>query len=169
MNALERYRGIEFSLDDLVEAAAGLLRRLRVRAEDGRVSDLPDARTVRYYQTLGLIAKPVRYNGRNAVYSYRHLLQLLCVKRLQEEGHPLAMVQNALAGKTLTDLESSLATVASQTSPPGPSALPAPQALVASEVRPGILVIIDPRLVANPQSALERIAEALDNLTEKIA
>ena len=41
----------------------------------GRVRDVPDERTIRYYTTLGLIDRPAEMRGRTAHYSRRHLLQ----------------------------------------------------------------------------------------------
>lgn len=59
------------------------------------VSDLPDGRTLRYYQTLGLVDRPARYNGRS-VYLQRHLLQLIAVKLLQADQYTLAKIQQLL-------------------------------------------------------------------------
>ena len=98
----------EMSLSELVEAAGRLLLRLVPSPSDGRVAELPDARTVRYYQTIGLIDKPLRYEGRSAVYAYKHLLQILAVKRLQAHGLTLAQIQRTLAGATASQLESAL-------------------------------------------------------------
>src|SRR5205823_13215113 len=43
---------------------------------NGRVRDVPDRRTVRFYTTLGLIDRPAALRGRTALYGRRHLLQL---------------------------------------------------------------------------------------------
>ncbi len=102
-------QGKEFSLDDLAECAAAALARLRVRPDDGRVTPVPDGRTIRYYQTAGLLDKPLRYDGRRAVYGRRHLLQLVAIKRLQEAGHPLHLIQGALAGRSTQELAARLA------------------------------------------------------------
>ncbi len=51
----------------------------RVGPEDQRVRAVPDARTVRYYQSIGLVDRPER-EGREAVYRWRHLLQVVAVK-----------------------------------------------------------------------------------------
>src|SRR5512135_1920463 len=94
-STLDRYRDAELTLGDLVAAAARLLRRLDVRPDDGRVALEPDARGVRYYQGIGVLDRPTRYDGRRAIYGFRHLLQLLAVKRLQQEGHPLHLIQQS--------------------------------------------------------------------------
>jgi DNA-binding transcriptional MerR regulator len=114
VNHFAAYRSCALSLEELVETAAVLLRRLAVRPEDGRVAAEPDVRGVRYYQTLGIVDKPQRYDGRRAVYGYRHLLQLLAVKRLQQEGHALHQVQQALAGRSTDSLEAGLVSLLQQ-------------------------------------------------------
>jgi DNA-binding transcriptional MerR regulator len=73
----------------------------------GRVRAVPDARTIRYYTTLGLIDRPAEIRGRTAYYQRRHALQLVSIKRLQAAGMPLDQVQQRLAGastRKLTEL-----------------------------------------------------------------
>lgn len=66
----------------------------------GRVRHLPDARTIRWYQTLGIVDRPAAFRGRVALYGKRHVLQLATIKKLQAAGHPLAEIQRALTGRT---------------------------------------------------------------------
>ncbi len=63
----------------------------------GRVREVPDPRTIRYYTTIGLLDKPAEMRGRTAYYGRRHLLQLVAIKRLQAEGKSLVEIQIALA------------------------------------------------------------------------
>jgi DNA-binding transcriptional MerR regulator len=105
---IQDFKGFEFTLDDLVNVASQWIERATSQPIDGRVAPLPDARTVRYYQTLGILHKPLRYEGRNAVYGYHHLLQLIAIKLLQRQGLSLAQIQNALMQATLSDLEKSI-------------------------------------------------------------
>jgi DNA-binding transcriptional MerR regulator len=75
--------------------------------DSGRVRDVPDVRTIRYYTTLGLLDRPVEMQGRTAFYGRRHVLQLVAIKRLQSQGLSLVEVQETLAGagdKKLTQL-----------------------------------------------------------------
>ena len=65
---------------------------------NGRVRDVPDLRTIRYYTTLGLLDRAAEMRGRTAFYGGRHLLQLVAIKRLQAQGLSLAQVQRQLAG-----------------------------------------------------------------------
>lgn len=69
-------------------------------APSGRVRDVPDLRTIRYYTTLGLLDRPAQLRGRTALYGRRHLLQLVAIKRLQARGLALADIQQRLVGLT---------------------------------------------------------------------
>lgn len=102
---LHHYKEHEFSLVELVNISQSLIERMTPPPSDGRVAPIPDARTVRYYQTIGIISKPSRYDGRNAVYGYLHLLQLIVIKLLQAEGLSLAQIQGVLVQATQDELE----------------------------------------------------------------
>jgi DNA-binding transcriptional MerR regulator len=67
-------------------------------APNGRVRDVPDARAIRWYATIGLVDRPLGMRGRTALYGPRHLLQLVAVKRRQAQGYRLADIQAELAG-----------------------------------------------------------------------
>src|SRR5947208_15895168 len=71
----------------------------------GRVREVPNGRTIRWYTTIGLVDRPAVMRGRTALYTKRHLLQLVAVKRLQAAGHPLAEIQRELLGRTDADRE----------------------------------------------------------------
>src|SRR4051812_32231908 len=66
----------------------------------GRVRDVPDLRTIRYYTTIGLLDRPAEMRGRTALYGPRHLLQLVAVKKLQARGLSLSQIQQEMAGAT---------------------------------------------------------------------
>lgn len=85
-----------WTLDDLTARVAAALTVDYDGASSGRVRDVPDRRTVRYYTTLGLIDRPAAFRGRTALYGRRHLLQLAAIKRLQAEGLPLHEIQRRL-------------------------------------------------------------------------
>jgi DNA-binding transcriptional MerR regulator len=85
----------------LAELAAEIARRLAasgVEPASGRVSAVPDGRTLRYYTTIGLLDRPIEVRDRQARYGERHVLQALSVKSLQASGHNLGTIQAALAG-----------------------------------------------------------------------
>lgn len=70
-----------------------------------RTRDVPDARTIRYYTTLGLLDRPAEFRGRTALYNRRHLLQLVAIKRLQAKGNTLSQIQSQLLGISPGQLE----------------------------------------------------------------
>ena len=92
-------------LDELSNRIAGELadRGLHGAAADGRVSAAPDARTVRYYTTLGLLDRPT-IEARQARYGERHVLQLLAIKALQALDLPLAEIQQRLYARSDAEL-----------------------------------------------------------------
>ena len=71
---------------------------------NGRVREVPDIRTIRYYTTRGLLDPPAQMRGRTALYSERHLLQLVAIKRLQAKGLSLTEIQPRVVGQTDTVL-----------------------------------------------------------------
>src|SRR5579872_4529428 len=94
-----------WTLDELCSQVALALAVDYTGANNGRVRDVPDRRTIRYYTTLGLIDRPAAMRGRTALYGRRHLLQLSAIKRLQARGLALADVQARLLGLTPAALE----------------------------------------------------------------
>lgn len=170
---LTGYRTSEHVLASLVAAAAAVLAATGRVVGDERVTSAPDARTIRYYQQLGVVDRPLRHDGREAVYGYRHLLQAVATKLLQAEGYSLAQVQRALAGRSTGALELAVAEALSVTTEPTPPVVaePAPPTygdapdpsptLLTRELAPGVLVTLDPRRVSDPEALLARIRRAL--------
>jgi DNA-binding transcriptional MerR regulator len=91
------------TLDELCAQVAVALVDGYAGAPNDRVRDLPDARTVRYYGTLGLLDRPT-IQGRTAYYGRRHLLQLVAIKRLQTNGLSLGEVQERLLSRSDAEL-----------------------------------------------------------------
>ena len=89
-----------WNLDELTAAVTQALSEGYEGALSGRVRDVPDRRTIRYYTTLGLIDRPAEMRGRTAIYNRRHLLQIVAIKKLQATGRRLAEVQQDLTGRT---------------------------------------------------------------------
>jgi DNA-binding transcriptional MerR regulator len=100
---------------DAVEAA-GLEHQ-----KNGQVSEVPNARTIRYYATIGVLDRP-RLFGRTAMYGQRHLEQIVAIKRLQAEGLPLTEVQKRLLALD----DDGLKKLASVPAMQGPAERPAP-------------------------------------------
>jgi DNA-binding transcriptional MerR regulator len=125
--------GPSSTLWTIVELTARVERELAVGyagAGNGRVRDIPDLRTIRYYTTLGLLDRPALMRGRTALYGRRHLLQIVAIKRLQSLGQSLVQVQERIAGATERELES-LAGVPADSAAEGSDAL---SGAIASEV-----------------------------------
>jgi DNA-binding transcriptional MerR regulator len=87
-----------WTLDELAARVALALAVDYGGQRNGRVREVPDPRTIRYYTTLGLLDRPAAMQGRTALYGRRHLLQLVAIKRLQANGLALTEVQQRLLG-----------------------------------------------------------------------
>jgi DNA-binding transcriptional MerR regulator len=94
-----------WTIEELGSQVALALSENYAGQRNGSVRDVPDRRTIRYYTTLGLIDRPAALRGRVALYGWRHLLQLVAIKRLQARGHTLAEVQQKLLGSTDRELQ----------------------------------------------------------------
>src|SRR5256885_3721905 len=157
---------MSLSLEELSSEVASTLARLGLlgAAPDARVSPAPDARTVRYYTTLGLLDRPV-IAGRQARYGQRHLLQLLAIKGLQKRALPLAEIQERLYGRSDAELESLIESLVRDA-----AAQPVAE-LVATSVRevmvePGLRLLVEEGY--SPDSRVEsKIRAALAALTQE--
>jgi DNA-binding transcriptional MerR regulator len=170
---LDPHRQQEHTLGTLARTAAGVLAHAPGPA-DGRVARFPDERTIRYYQSLGLIDRPLRYDGKEAIYGYAHLLRVVAVKLLQHQGLSLAQVQASLAGVSVRKLESAVAESLTAAGPaaragtpraavPASPAAPSPDArsVLQADLAPGVRVTIDPGQVSNAESVLRALRAAL--------
>src|SRR5215213_274259 len=114
----ERYVGVA----GLAEAAARILAESGAAPQGrGAVTELPDERTVRYYLAEGLIPTADEKQGTASVFGFRHLLQLLVVKKLQAEGLPIRAIRELVTGKTERQLERLLGTAEQGQSPGSPA------------------------------------------------
>jgi hypothetical protein len=97
---LREYRSLApWGLRDLAALAAGLLDASGVVPVNAAARARPSERTIRFYVTRGLVSPPDG-RGTAAVYSYRHLLQVLAIKLRQMEGATLEALSRELAGMT---------------------------------------------------------------------
>ncbi|MBI3855077.1 MAG: MerR family transcriptional regulator [Planctomycetes bacterium] len=153
------------SLEELSQEVGRLLeeKALMEAQADGRVAAAPDARTVRYYGTLGLVDRPSIVE-REARYGRRHVLQLVAIKALQARGLPLAEIQARLYGRSNPELETLLQSVSQDR--PRPAAV---RALRWREVtvEPGLKVMVEDGWAPRLSSAAleERIRAALAALS----
>lgn len=103
-----RYRD-DLKLDELVDIANGFVELVAPEQPSDRVAERLNERTLRYYITKGLVDRPVGREGTAALYSYRHLVQILALKRLQAAYFPIKRIKEVLRGKSNDDLERILA------------------------------------------------------------
>jgi DNA-binding transcriptional MerR regulator len=89
-----------WTLEQLSDRVADLLSDDYDGQQSGRVRELPNGRTIRWYTTIGLVDRPLATRGRVALYGRRHALQLATIKRLQAKGLTLAEIQEQLLGVT---------------------------------------------------------------------
>jgi DNA-binding transcriptional MerR regulator len=85
-----------WTLSELVEEATAALERVPA-PDNGQVRAVPDERSLRYYTSLGLLDRPAAMRGRTALYTARHLAQVVAIKRLQSAGKSLSEIQPLLA------------------------------------------------------------------------
>ncbi len=98
----------EWLLDDFVEVANQLLPLYLPQMKgNSKVKEEINSRLVRSYTSQRLMDEPIRQN-RYAFYSYRHLLQLLLVKRLLSDGIGTTAINDLLTSKTNQELKSLL-------------------------------------------------------------
>jgi DNA-binding transcriptional MerR regulator len=93
-----------WTLSELSAQVAGVLGDGSPGQVSGRVREVPDERTIRWYTTIGLVDRPSGMRGRTALYGRRHMLQLVAIKRLQAQGLSLAGIQARLFGATDDEL-----------------------------------------------------------------
>ncbi|MCK5797682.1 MAG: MerR family transcriptional regulator [Deltaproteobacteria bacterium] len=94
----------DLTLEELVADAAKLLQTLVPAQTSYRVTETPDARTIRYYVTQRLLPRPLSYDGGRARYGPSHLLRLLWIKKLQSEHFTLRQIRERLADVSDDDL-----------------------------------------------------------------
>jgi hypothetical protein len=136
-----------WTIDELSAGVAEALAADYPGQSNGRVRDVPDRRTIRWYTTIGLLDRPAAMRGRTALYGRRHLLQLVAIKRLQAAGHTLAAVQRELVGATGTMLADIARLPGAPAAAPEPVrdrfwAAPPPSAHVVPGVRLGTAVTL---------------------------
>ncbi|GAB1511829.1 MerR family transcriptional regulator [Actinophytocola sp. KF-1] len=93
-----------YTLEQLSERVADLLAEDYDGQQSGRVRELPNGRTIRWYTTIGLVDRPLATRGRVALYGERHAMQLAAIKKLQAQGLALAEIQEKLLGVSDAEL-----------------------------------------------------------------
>ena len=100
LSTLREYRALApWGLRDLAALAGGILDASGVVPVNAAARARPSERTIRFYVARGLVSPPDG-RGTAAVYSYRHLLQVLAIKLRQMEGATLESMLKEFAGLT---------------------------------------------------------------------
>jgi DNA-binding transcriptional MerR regulator len=98
----------EMVLDRFVEVVNDLLPQfLPDSPTSGRGQEAVNPRLVRHYTTQGWLDRPLK-QGREARYTYRHLLQLLVLRRLLAEGYSASSIGGLIIGQPNQALEDML-------------------------------------------------------------
>ncbi|BAQ62986.1 hypothetical protein GM3708_3392 [Geminocystis sp. NIES-3708] len=98
----------EWLIEDFVEVANQLLPHYLPEIKGNtKVKEEINPRLVRHYTSQRLMDEAIRKN-RYAFYCYRHLLQLLLVRRLLSDGIGAAAINDLLTSKTNEELKSLL-------------------------------------------------------------
>lgn len=97
-----------YSLSEFVDVVNGLLPAYLPKDVAGRAAEDVTPRLVRFYTTEGLLPEAHR-EGREARYSFDHLLALLAVRKLLAEGFGSAAIKRATTGSTRAELKALLA------------------------------------------------------------
>jgi len=147
-------------LDEIAERANDVLDSRHVVVRDGRASEGVDPRTIRFYQTLGIVPKPA-YEGRKALYGREHLVRVVAAKLLQSEGHSLAQIQAALPARATDELVAALLEI-------GASEIGASE-IGASDVAASHVAAIGAALNTRAQQASTRIAPQASSPTQLVS
>ena len=146
---------MEYQLSKLLEKAALVLAKRTLKSEDGRVQSVPDVRTLRYYQSLGLVSKPIRYQGRTAIYPEESLHQIVLVKLLQQQGYSLQQIQKRMLVMTPQDISDLFQKVLPEADLLEQPIAFSPKTLHSVELAPGVIVTIDPDIVDEPNKIIQ--------------
>jgi hypothetical protein len=97
-----------WSLEDFVFVANQFLPQyLPIAKNNTRIREEINPRLVRHYTSQGMLDEPLK-SGKFAVYIYRHLLQLLVVRRLLSEGIGSNAIDHLAIQKSNLELENLL-------------------------------------------------------------
>jgi DNA-binding transcriptional MerR regulator len=116
VRSFHKYRGEKsFTLPRLIEILKEQLPQVAPPQTKYKVTDIPTARTIRFYTAHLLVDKPASREGGNALYGYRHLLQILVIKYLQSQYLPLLKIKSLVENADNRELELLMPAYASAT------------------------------------------------------
>ena len=105
LHTLREYRNLApWNLHDLSILVGAVLQASAITPINAAARATPSQRTIRFYVARGLVSPP-EGRGTAATYTYRHFLQLLCIKLRQMEGATLAAITRDMEDHTGDVLE----------------------------------------------------------------
>lgn len=106
MKELENYKEKEFiGVSELAAAAKDILQLVEIPQKREVVAQFPNNRTIRYYLTEGLLPRADSSEGTASVFTYRHLLTLVVIKRLQSQSLPIRIIRRIIENLNTAELE----------------------------------------------------------------
>ena len=106
VRSFHKHRGeTSFTMPRLLEILKEQIPQVAPSQTKYKVTDMPTARTIRFYTANSLVDKPVSRKGVNALYGYRHLLQILSIKYLQSQYLPLLKIKSLVENADNRELE----------------------------------------------------------------
>ncbi len=110
MSLLQKFSQTQptWTLEEFAQVTNVLLPQYLPEAKlNARVREEITPRLIRHYTTLNMLDAPLK-EGREARYTYRHLLQILVVRRLLIDGHSTGAIDQLATNSSNLDLESLL-------------------------------------------------------------
>uniref|UniRef100_A0A831ZWM0 MerR family transcriptional regulator n=1 Tax=Desulfacinum infernum TaxID=35837 RepID=A0A831ZWM0_9BACT len=95
----------ELRAERLLEIVNGLVHEVAPAQPSSRIAETLSERTLRYYISKGLVDRPLAKEGTAALYGYRHILQLLALKRLQASYLPIKKIREIVPERSNAELE----------------------------------------------------------------
>ena len=114
----------KYEVTGLAEHVNNWCRQHRVQPLHNGASPKVTVRNIRYYQTLGLVDRPVNAGGKG--FTEKHRLQLIAIRLSQAKGLPLGKIKSLLNRRTDEELRAiegrgmDEAKLAQDLLPPGP-------------------------------------------------
>ncbi|MFM8439874.1 MAG: MerR family transcriptional regulator [Acidobacteriota bacterium] len=90
---------------ELAEAATEMILKMGQIQDRGTVKEVVEERTVRYYQSEGLLETPSEKKGTASVFGYKHLLTLVVIKTMQSKNLPIRRIKEIIRGRSEAELE----------------------------------------------------------------
>lgn len=154
---------MDLSVEQLADRVTAWCAQHRVVPANGQVATETQARTLRYYRTLGLVDSPAAGGGQG--FGERHFLQACAVRVLQAEGLPLSRIQSLLFGRSDDELREITESAASGgiALPDAPAPVVQPETWQTFPISPELMLVSRRpgfHLTTDQITAIQRILES---------